>query len=89
MSLCNTITRTRLPLAGKLQKRSINSHSSSMPESNISSVMSLLKEMNTKIDTMAEKIDAIEKAIGSSSSAHGEALHVVIRTHFVSRFRFY
>ena len=60
-----------------------------MPESNISSVMSLLKEMNTKIDTMAEKIDVIENAIGSSSNAHGEALYIVIRTHFASRIRFY
>ena len=47
-----------------------------MPESNLSSVMSLFQEMNTKIDTMAKKIDAIEKVIVTSSNAQGERLSV-------------
>ena len=49
---------------------------SAMPESNLSSVMSLFQEMNTKIDTMAKKIDAIEKVIVTSSNAQGERLSV-------------
>ena len=49
---------------------------SAMPESNLSSVMSLFQEMNTKIDTMAKKIDAIEKVIVTPSNAQGERLSV-------------
>ena len=49
-----------------------NPRATTNSQASLSSVMSLLHKMNAKIDTMARKVDAIEKVIVTSPNAQGK-----------------